>query len=330
MLPRKWILPAVSLCALTSAAQSLAQAPASPMETYPSKPLRLIVPFAPGGGSEVVRIVAQTMSSKTGQQIVIDNRGGAGGLIGAEMAARANPDGYTVFLGGSASHGTNPNLYSKLPYDPVKDFRPVTLFASTPYILTSNPALPARSVKDLIVLLKAKAGQLSYSSAGTGSTMHLTGEMFKSMAGVDIVHVPYKGGGPAMIALLGNEVQIVFNPASVVGPNIKLGKLIALGVTSATRYKLFPDVPTISESGVPGFEVASWYGILAPARTPRDAIRWVNHEVNAALQSPAVRNNFETFGVEPIGTSPEQFADHIHAELAKWAKVVKVAGIRVE
>ena len=299
-------------------------------EAYPTKPLRLIVPFTPGGGSEVVRIVAQTISSTTGQPIVIDNRGGAGGLIGAEMAARAIPDGYTVFLGGSASHGTNPNLYRKLPYDPVKDFSPVTLFAATPYILTSNPALPARSVQDLIALVKANPGQYRYSSAGTGSTMHLTGEMFRSMAGVDIVHVPYKGGGPAMIAILGNEVHFVFNPASVVGPNIKLGKLVALGVTSATRYRLFPDVPTVAESGVPGFQVESWYGILAPARTPQDAIRWINREVNKALQSPAVRENYDTFGVEPIGTSPEQFADHIRSELAKWANVVKLAGIRID
>jgi len=330
MLLKTWRLFAVGFCTVAIATGSPAQNSAPPRDAYPSKPLRLIVPFAPGGGSEVVRVVAQTISSTTGQQIVIDNRGGAGGLIGAEMAARAVADGYTLFLGGSGSHGTNPNLYRKLPYDPVADFSPVTLIASTPYILTSNPALPVRSVKDLVALVKAKPGQLRYSSAGNGSTMHLTGEMFKSMAGVDIVHIPYKGGGPAMVAILGNEVQIVFNPASVVGPNIKLGKLIALGVTSAHRYRLFPDVPTVAESGVPGFQVESWYGILVPARTAQHAVQWINREFNKALQSPAVRENYDIFGVEPIGTSPGQFADHIRSELAKWANVVKVAGIRVD
>ena len=285
MLHTKYFIAVVSLCAVGCAGQALAQAPAASRAAYPNKPLRLIVPFAPGGGSEVVRIVAHTVSSTTGNQVVIDNRGGAGGLIGAEMAARAVPDGYTIFLAGSASHGTNPNLYSKLPYEPVKDFAPVTLIASTPYILTTHPSLPAKSVKELIALMKAKPGQVRYSSAGTGSTMHLAGEMFRSMAGVDIAHVPYKGGGPAMFAILANEVQVTFNPASVVGSNIKLGKLVALAVTSVKRYKLFPDVPTVAESGVPGYQVESWYGILVPARTPHEPIRWLNQGFNCSAKT---------------------------------------------
>jgi tripartite-type tricarboxylate transporter receptor subunit TctC len=320
----------VKLAAAAVCSSAFAQSPAQPPDLFPSKPIRLIVPFAPGGGSEVGRVVMQTVSTSTGHQIVIDNRAGAGGVVGAEMAARAAPDGYTIFFGGSASHGTNPNLYARLPYHPVRDFSPITLFASTPYILTSNPALQVRTASELIALAKAKSGQLSYSSAGNGSTMHLTGEMFKTMAGVDILHVPYKGGGPAMIALLGNEVQVVFNPASVVGSNIKIGKLVALGVTSASRYKLFPDVPTIAESGVPGFQVESWYGILAPVGTPRAAILWLNREINKAMQSAAVLQNYESLGVEALGTTPEQFAEHIRRELAKWAKVIKTAGIRVE
>jgi tripartite-type tricarboxylate transporter receptor subunit TctC len=299
-------------------------------ESYPARPVRLLVPFAPGGGFDVVRVVLQSIATSTGKQFVMDNRGGAGGLIAAELAAKATPDGYTAFLAGTSTHGTLPNLHTKLPYDPVKDFSPVTMVATTPYVLVASPALGARSVKDLITLAKTKPDQLSYGSAGTGSTMHMTGELFKSMTHAPLVHVPFKGGALAVTAVLGGEIQLTFIPPSVVRAHISAGRLAALGVTSLKRSRLLPDVPTIAEAGVPGFEVTAFYGLLTPAGVSRDVIIWLNREFNNALATASVKQSFDAAGVEATGSSPAEFGAFLRAELARWAKIVKIAGARLD
>lgn len=300
-------------------------------EDYPARPVRMIVPFPPGGGVDgVARILGQRLSEKLGQQVVIDNRGGSGGIIAAEIAVKSAADGYTLFFGGSASHGITPHLYRRLPYDAVKDFAPIVLLGSTPYILVVHPSVAANSVKELIALAKASPGKLNYASAGSGSTLHLTGELFKTMAGVNIVHVPYKGAAPALTDLLSGQIQMTFNPAVVVLPHVKAGRLRALAVTSAKRTALAPELPTVAEAGVAGFEAAGWYGVLAPARTPAAIVNALNRHIAAMLEEREFRGRLAAVGVEPLGGSPAQFASYIGSELAKWGKVVRVAGARID
>ncbi|MBI2318924.1 MAG: tripartite tricarboxylate transporter substrate binding protein, partial [Betaproteobacteria bacterium] len=292
-------------------------------QRYPSKPIRLIVPFPPGGGNDILaRIIAPKLTESLGQQIVIDNRPGATGTIGSELAARSAPDGYTLLMVTSSTIAVNPSL-SKLPYDPLNDFAPVTQLAGYQLILVVNPSVPAKSVKELIALAKSKPGQLNYASPGSGTSMHLAGELFNAMAGVDMVHIPYKGSVPGMTDMLGGRVQIGFNTMLSTMPYVKAGKLRALALTSAERSPALPDLPTVAEAGVPGYEATSWYGIVAPARTPKEIITELNTELVKILKMPDIREKLSSQGVEPVTNTPEQFAAYIKAEIAKWAKVIK-------
>jgi tripartite-type tricarboxylate transporter receptor subunit TctC len=300
-------------------------------QDYPRRPVRLIVPFPPGGGNDIVaRAVAQELGKSLGQQFVVDNRAGAGGAIGAELAARSPADGYTLFLGGVGSHVVNPSLHAKLSYDPIRDFAPVTLIASAPSVLVVNPSLQATSVAEFTALAKANPGRLNYASNGNGSSAQLAAVLYESMAGVRMVHVPYKGVAPALVDLMSGEVQLMFGTLVAILPHIKAGRLRALAVTGRNRSVLLPEVPTLAESGLPGYEAGSWYGILAPAGTPGAIVARLNAEINNAIRQPEVRERLAAEGAEVIGGTPEEFAVHIRSELARMKKLVREGGLRVE
>ncbi|HWI13434.1 MAG TPA: tripartite tricarboxylate transporter substrate binding protein [Burkholderiales bacterium] len=297
---------------------------------YPAKPVRLIVPYPPGGGTDTLaRVVSQKLSETLGQQVIMDNRPGAGANIGMELAARSSPDGYTLVLA-TISNAISASLYSKLNYDLVRDFSPVTLLATTPHLLAVHPSLPVRSVKDLIALAKARPGQLVYSSAGSGTPTHLAGELFDHMAGVKMTHVPYKGGGPSVIALVGGEVTASFATMPSVLPHMKSGKLRGVAVTTAQRSTSAPDLPTIAESGLPGFEMGSWYGLMAPAGTPAAVVGQLNAEAIKVLRLPDVKQRLDLSGFEALTSTPEEYAAYTRAEIDKWAKIVKASGARAE
>ena len=294
---------------------------------YPTRPLRLIVPYAPGGGVDGVgRLMAQDIAPRLGQQIVIDNRGGGGGLIGLDIAAHSAPDGYTLLVG-SVAVTSMPGLHKKLPFDPIRDFAPITISVTGTYLLAVNLGLPAESLKELIALAKTGPGKLNFGSSGSGSTIHLAGEMLKSMTKIDIVHVPYKSAGLAMTDMIGGHIQMMFAPVLVLLPMAKAGKIRALGVTSAQRSALVPDVPTIAEAGVPGFEVSGWYGLLAPAATPRPIINRIYAVTMKGLESDAMKERLRSQGLEPIGLSPEQSAKFLKEDIARWSRVIREAGI---
>ena len=300
-------------------------------QSYPAKPIRLIVPFAAGGGNDnVARLVGKHLSDSLGQQLVIDNRPGAGGVLGAELAAKAVPDGYTLFLGGVGSHAVNPNLNVSLPYDPIRDFAPVALLAQAPLVLVVHPSVPADSITAFVALARSRPGQLNYASNGNGSSSHLAAVMFDSMTGVDMVHVPYKGLSPALTDLLSGRVQLMFSSVVAILPHIKAGKLRGLAVTGSRRLASMPNLPTIAESGLPGYEASSWYGVLAPAGTPREIVARLNAELVKALAQPEVRTSLLAEGAEPIGGSPEQFAAHIRSEMERLGKLIREAKIRLE
>lgn len=319
-----------ALFGLAAATGGLLALPAM-AQTFPDKPIRMIVPFPPGGAVDALaRQCAQKLSDILGQQVIIDNRGGSGGMLAADAVARSAPDGYTLFFANSASLAISPNMNSKVPYDPVKSFEPIILVGSAPYILVVNPAVPVKTVGELIALAKAKPGQLNYASAGNGSGIHLTGELFKSMAGVDIVHVPYAGSGPALTDLLSNRVQLTYNPLEVVKPHIESGKLRALAITGATRLANLPDLPTIAESGLPGFEGGGWYAVLAPAGTPQPIVARLNAAVTQMLTDREFRPKLIASGVEPAGGTPQDLATYLASELKKWGEVIRKAGAKVE
>jgi tripartite-type tricarboxylate transporter receptor subunit TctC len=298
-------------------------------QDYPNRTIRIIVPFTPGGATDVVtRIVAQKVSEQTGRQVVTDNRGGAGGIVGAEAVAKAPPDGYTLVMGTSGTHAINVSLYPKLPYDPVKDFAPVTRTAVLPSMILAHPSVPATNVRELIAIAKKNPGQLTYASSG--SAQYLTGALFTSMAQIDMLHVPYKGGGQAMPAQLGGEVALSFSTVVSSLPHVKSGRLRGLAVTSAKRTPAAPEFPTVAESGLPGYEAVSWYGVLAPAGTPRDIVTRLNTEVVRALKLPEVRQLMLAQGAEPVSESPEQFAALIKSDIAKWGDVVKKSGAKAD
>ena len=306
-------------------------AAAAVAQPYPSKPIRLVVPFPAGGTTDILaREAGQRLSLSLGQSVVIDNRPGAAGNIGSELVAKSAPDGYTLLMATVSTHAINPNLYARLPYDHIKDFAPVVLVAGVPNVLEVTPSLPVHSVADLIKLAKEKPGQINFASSGSGTSIHLSGELFKTMAGVDMTHVPYKGSAPAITDLIGGQVQVMFDnlPSSL--PQIKAGKLRAIAVTSAQRAPALPDIPTIAESGLPGFEATSWFGIVAPAGTPPTIIARINADVNQWLQSPEAKEKLLAQGAVAAGGSPEQFAAYIHAETEKWARVVKASGAKAE
>lgn len=299
-------------------------------QSYPNQPIRFIVPYAAGGGVDMVaRAIGPTLSDRLGQPVVIDNRGGAGGNIGTELAARAEPNGYTIVMG-AAALAINSSLYRKLPFDPVKDFVPISLISATPNILAVHLTIPAKSVRQLIQLAKAKPGSLNYGSAGNGTTSHLALELFKTMAGMEIVHIPYKGTAPAVVGLLGGEVAMMLAPALTLIPHVRSKKVNGLAVSSLKRLPAIPELPTIAESGVSGFEARQWYGVLAPAGTPKAIIMRLNSEIVKIVDSPEVTKRFMSEGSEPIGSTPEEFARHLKAEIAKWAKAVAASGARVD
>jgi tripartite-type tricarboxylate transporter receptor subunit TctC len=299
-------------------------------QTYPARPIRVIVPYAAGGGVDVMaRLVAPKLSERLGQQVIIDNRAGATGNIGAEIAARAAPDGYTVLMAG-ASLAINVSLYTRHAFDVMKDFVPVTEVAQSPNIVLVHPSLPARSIRELIALARARPGQLNYASGGSGSTLHLTAELFKTMANVNIVHVPYKGTGPAIVALMSGEAAIAMPPLSGMLPHVESGRLRALAITGRTRLNTLPQLPTVAESGVPGFESGQWYGVLVPAGTPASIVMKLQSELAKVVGLPDVAAQIARQGCVPVGDTPQQFAAYLQQDIVKWAKVVKASGARVE
>ena len=302
-----------------------------PAQDYPAKPVRLIVPFGPGGTTDVLaRLVGQALGEALGQQFLVENRPGAGGNLGTEIAVKAAPDGYTLLMSFDGTLAINPSTYRKLAFDPQRDLAPVASVAQVPLLIVVHPGVAAQTVAEFVTLAKASPGRVNYSSAGNGSTGHLAGELFKARAGIDIVHIGYKGGGQAVQDLLGGQIQMVVTALPTVEGHLKSGKLRALAFTSAQHVPGAPEVPTLAESGFPGFEVVSWYGILAPAGTPQTIVGKLNAEINRILKLPAVRDRLVALGTEPTGGSPEQFAATIKADAARWAKVVADAGIRID
>jgi tripartite-type tricarboxylate transporter receptor subunit TctC len=310
------------LCAMAGAVHAA--------DTYPSRPIRMIVAYPPGGGTDQVgRVMAEQLTVTLGQNVVVDNRGGATGNIGTELASRALPDGYTLLMGNVAPNAVNVSLFKKLPFDPVKDFSPVSLVAITPNILVAHPSIPVKTIKELIAFAKAKPGTLNFPSAGVGSSSHLAGELLKSLAGISMVHVPFKGGGPALIAVIAGEVQVMFATMPAAMPHVKSGKVKPVAVTTAKRSQAMPELPTIAESGVKGYDASTWYGLLAPARTPQAIVTRLHGDTVKILAGPT-RQRLEAQGFEPDGGTPAEFAAYIKSEIIKWAKVIKDAGIPAE
>lgn len=312
---------------LLAAATAVDQAGA---QQYPAKPVRMVVPFAPGGISDALaRIVGQKLSEKWGDPVIVDNRPGAGGNVGTEIVARAVPDGYTLLLV-APSLAISPSLYTKLGYDPLRDFAPVSLVALATNLMVVHPSLPVGTIKELIAYGKARPGTISYGSGGSGTSGQLAAELFKLSAGVDFLHVAYKGAGPAVNALLGGEVQLMFAPITLVLSLANAGKLKAVAVTGARRSTAAPNIPTVAESGLPGFDVSSWFGVVAPAGTPARIVSMLNREISALASLPDARERIIAQGAEPTSTTPDEFARHLRAEIGKWARVIKAAGIQAQ
>jgi tripartite-type tricarboxylate transporter receptor subunit TctC len=300
-------------------------------QAWPSKPLRLVVPFAPGGGADLTgRLLAQKLSDSLGQPVVVENRPGAGGTMAIDVVAKSPPDGYTIIFAHVGGIAIAPHLYKKLPFDPVKDLTPVSLVANAFNVLVVNPSLPIKSVKDLIAFAKNPANKVAYGSAGSGTDTHLAAELFKSMTDAPMLHVPYKGGAPAMVDLIGGQVQLIFSSVSSAIGHIKTGKVRPLAMSGSKRFELLPDVPTIAEAGVPGYEVNNWYGVLVPKGTPNEIVSRLNTEVANALKAPEVRTKLLDAGLEPVWNTPAQFSVYINSELGKWGKIVKESGAVVD
>src|SRR5262245_15782030 len=316
----------VAALAIAAGAHSSALA-----QAWPAKPIRIVIAQAPGSATDFIsRVVANPLGDALRQPIVIDARPGAGGALGTEIAARSAPDGYTLFMGNNSTHGSNPAIYPKLPYDAVKDFAPVTFVASVPYLLAVNPKIPAKTVQEFIALVKANPGKMNYASAGNGSTHHFCGELLKSRTGIDIVHVPYKGSGPGVAAAIAGDVAMMFGNIADIGAQVQSGRLRALAVTSAARAKSLPDVPTMAEAGVPKFEVTSWFGLLVPAGTPAPIVARLNAETVKVLGREDVKAALAAQGLEVAPSTPEAFAAHIKSEIARFTQIAKAAGIHAE
>jgi tripartite-type tricarboxylate transporter receptor subunit TctC len=323
--PALQVVQAVFLsCVLAAPVQSVLA------QTYPTRPIRIICPYVAGGGSDfVARTIAQKLTETIGQSVIVDNRPGGGTNIGAELVARAAPDGYTIFLGGTPTT-VNVTLYKKLPFDVINDFAPITMTTVAPNLLVVHPSLPVRAVKELIALAKARPGQLTYGSAGIASSNHLSGALFKTMAGIDIVHVPYKGGGAAVTDLLAGNISMYFSTTPSSMPHVRTGRLRALAVTSAKRSDIVPNIPTMAEAALPGFEMSAWHALFAPAATPPAVLKKLADEVVRALRQPDVKERLAAQGVDAVGTTPEELAAIIKENIAKYAKLVKAADIRIE
>jgi tripartite-type tricarboxylate transporter receptor subunit TctC len=321
---------AMLLVALTLPANAQIAAPGT-AQAFPNKPIRFIAPFAAGGALDTLtRSIAQKMQEEWGQPVVVENRTGAGGNIGSDIVAKAAPDGYSLVMGSIATHAINVSLYSKMPYDAVKDFAPVTIAASINNSLSLNPAVPAKNVQELISLAKAQPGTLSFGSAGNGTSQHLAGEMFKRITGVEMTHIPYKGGAPVMADLLGGQISMTFGDITTALPHIRSGRIRSIAVTAARRSPLLPDVPTVAEQGVPGFDVSAWFGVFTTGGTPKEVVAKLNAEIVRILSLAEVREKLLAIGMEPVSMTPEQFGDFVRAEIAKWAKVVKDSGARAD
>ncbi|HKA42407.1 MAG TPA: tripartite tricarboxylate transporter substrate binding protein [Burkholderiales bacterium] len=315
----------------TIALVSVCSVPGALGQSYPSRPVRIINPFPAGGGLDyLIRPIAQKMSENLKHAVIVDNRPGANGQIGSDLTAKAPPDGYTLLAGTTGALPMNAVVQVNLPYDPVRDFAPVSNFAESAFLLTVHPSVPARSVKEFIVLAKARPGEITYASFGTASSPHFGGELFNMMAGVKLLHVPYKGSAPSLGALMAGHVMSSFDSMQSIMPQVRAGRLRALGLAAAKRSPAAPEVPTISESGLPGFEVGSWYGLLAPAKTPREIVARLHAEIVKTLGVPEIRDRITSVGTEPLGNSPEEFAAQIRNDLVKWGKVARAANIRAE
>ncbi len=321
----KFVIPAVAVLG------ALAHSGPAPAQAYPNKPVRMIVPFPAAGATDILaRVLGQKLADSFRQQVVIDNRPGAGGTIGSRLAADAQPDGYTIIMGTTSTHAIGPSLYAKRPYDAVQDFTPITLVATSPNVLLVAAAVPANSVKELIALAKAKPGQLNFGSSGIGTQFHLSGELLKLLAGIDIVHIPYKGTALVYPDMFSGQIAILFDVPPVALPHIKAGRIKALGVSGNRRVAVLPDVPTIAEAGVAGYDADLWFGLWGPARLPREQVKVLHAEVVKSLESADLRRRFADLGAEGGGNTPEAFAAFIKAEIAKWEKVVKQSGARAE
>jgi tripartite-type tricarboxylate transporter receptor subunit TctC len=320
------------LVSILSALALLGAVPAATaQDAYPTKPIRLVVPFAAAGPTDIIaRLVAQKMTESLGQQIVIDNRGGAGGNLGSDIVAKAPGDGYTLLMGTVATHAINSALYPKMPYDPIKDFEPISLLVIVPGVLMVHPSVPAKTLQEFIALLKANPKKYSYASSGNGTPLHLSGELFKTMAGVEMEHVPYRGSGPALIDAVSGQVPVMFDLLPSALPYIKDGKLRALAVTAPKRVDTLPDVPSMDESGLKGYETYTWNALFAPAKTPKPIIAKLNAAANKAIADPPTRAKLIELNAQVVGTTPEQLGDHVKAELAKWTPVVKKSGATVD
>ena len=324
---KRSVVHAVLACTAFGGAHALDAA----AQEYPTKPIRFVVPFAPGGGTDVLaRIVAPKMSESLGKQVIVENRTGAGGNLATEAVAKAPADGYTILLAYIGPIAVSPSMYAKLGFDPVKDFSAVSLMATIPLVLVVHPSLPAKSVKELIALAKARPGQMTYGSAGNGTAQQLSGELFKLLTGTKIVGVPYRGGAPATIGVLTGEVQLLFTGALGVFPHVKSGRLRALAVTTPTRLESVPELPTVAEAGVKGFEVVSWNGVVVPAGTPKPVVDRLNKSITEALHAPEVRQRLNSQGLQIVAGTPQQFDQFIRDEIAKWGKVVRAAGIKAQ
>jgi len=319
---RRTLLLAAALAALPMAASA---------QGYPSKPIRFVVPYPPGGPLDTIaRLLGQKVSESVKQPVIVENKPGAGGNIGADFVAKSLADGHTILMGAVATHAINPTLYAKIPYDPVRDFAPITQVASTPNVLVVNPSLPVSSVAELITYAKANPGKLNFGSGSTGSAGHLAGELFNSLAGVQMTHIPYKGAAPAMQDLIGGQIHLMFDNLASSLTQVRAGRVKALAVTTAKRSSLAPELPTIAESGLAGFDISTWFGIFAPAGTPREAVARLHAEFTRALAAPDVREKMLNLGAEPVGNTPAEFATFIRAEAEKYARVIKASGARVD
>ncbi|MFN7086046.1 MAG: tripartite tricarboxylate transporter substrate binding protein [Burkholderiales bacterium] len=320
-------------CYIAASALLLELAAATTMAqpAYPSRPIRIIAQFTPGTSTDILaRVVGHKLTEAWGQQVVVDNRPGAGGIVGTEIGARALPDGYTLTMGVSSAFGINPTLYSKLPYDAIRDFAPITNIALTPQTLVANPLFAAKSVKELVAAARAQAGRLNFASLGSGSTSHLTMEMFMAAAGIKLNHIPFKGSPAAHAELIGGQVPVMFDAIPAVLPHVKSGKLRGLGIATLTRSPFLPELPTIAEAGYPGFEAVGWIGIVAPAKTPEAILDQLNREIVRLLQAPEVKERLAALAFTPVGSSRQEFAAFIQSEIAKWGKAVRDSGARAE
>jgi tripartite-type tricarboxylate transporter receptor subunit TctC len=314
-----------------AAAAVLLWSSAALAQTWPTKPIRWISPWPAGGANDVFsRALAQKLTESLGQPVVVDNKAGAAGTIGSDIAAKSPGDGYTIVMGSSPTHAIAPSVYSALPYDPVRDFVPVTLVAVVPNVLVVHPSLPVKSVAELVAYAKANPGKINFASTGNGTSQHLSAELFKTLTGVDIVHIPYKGSAPALTELLAGTVQIAFENLPTMLPHIQSGKLRALAVTPAKRSAIMPDLPTIAEAGVPGYEASVWFGVLMPAKTPRAVVDRLHDEIMKALETPDLKMRMAALGAEVVGLGPDQFVAYLGNEIPKWAKVVKAAGVPLQ